>query len=122
MIIPKYNEPRVAGIVRFERSVYTSGSGTCGSSERVGDVIISIDEGVHAGSNKGCIDGRVGRRDVTEEEISVLMEESMCESLCQVVRDIEFVLMRSSSIKSLSTHLQIEKYLISKCLVQVVGF
>ena len=88
MIIPKYDEPRVAGTVRFEQSVYTSGSGTCGSSERVGDVIISIDEGVRAGSNKGCIDGRVGQRDVTEEEIGVLMEESMCESLRQVVGDM----------------------------------
>jgi hypothetical protein len=78
MIIPKYDEPRIAGIVcfGFEWSLYAGGGGACGSSERVRDVIINIDECVCVGSDKGCIDGRVGRRYVAKEEIGVPMEES----------------------------------------------
>ena len=74
MIIPKYNEPRIA----------------CGSSEGVRDVIIDIDECVRVGSDNGCIDRRVGRRDVAKEEISMSMEESTCESFCEMVREVEF--------------------------------
>ncbi len=90
MIIPKYDEPRVTGIVRFDWGMYAGGGGTRGSSEGVRDIVVDTDEGVHVGSNKGCIYRRVGRRDVAKEEIGVLMEESTCESLCEVVRDIEF--------------------------------
>jgi hypothetical protein len=91
MIIPKYDEPRVAGIVRFDRSMYAGGGGTCGRSEGVRDIVINIDESVRVGSDKGCIYGRVGRRDVAKEETGVPMEEtSTCESLCEVVRDVEF--------------------------------
>ena len=90
MIIPKYHEPRVAGIVRFERSMYAGGGGTCGNSEGVRDIVIDIDESVHVGSDKGCIYGRVGWRDMAKEEIGVPMEESTCESLCEVIRDVEF--------------------------------
>ena len=123
MIIPKYDEPRIAGVVCFEWSVYVGGGGACGSSEGVKNIIIDIDECVRIGSDNGCIDRRVGRRDVAKEEISVLMEESTCESFCEVVREVlSFVSMRSSSSRSLSTHSQMEKYLISICLVQGVGF
>ena len=92
MIIPKYDEPWIAGIVCFEWSVYAGGGGACGSSERVRDrdVIIYIEECVRVLSNKSYIGGRVGRRDVAKEEISMPMEESTCESLCEVVRDVEF--------------------------------
>ena len=90
MIIPKYDEPRVAGIVRFDRSMYAGGGGTCGSSEGVRDIVVNIDESVCAGSDKGRIYGIVGRRDVAKEEIGVPMEESTCESLCEVIRDVEF--------------------------------
>ena len=91
MIIPKYDEPWIAGIVCFEWSVYyAGGGGACGSSEGVRDIIIDIDECVRIGSDNGCIDGRVGRRDVAKEEISVPMEESTCESFCEVVREVEF--------------------------------
>ena len=76
MIIPKCDEPRIAGIVCFEWSVYAGGGGACGSSERVRDVIIYIDECVRVRSDKSCIDGRVGRRDVAKDEIGMPMEES----------------------------------------------
>jgi hypothetical protein len=69
--------------------VYVGGGSACGSSEGVRDVIIDIDECVCIGSDNGCIDWRVGRRDVAKEEISVLMEESTCESFCEVVREVE---------------------------------
>ena len=88
MIVPKYDKPRIAGIVCFEWSVYAGGGG-CGSSEGVRDAIIGIDECVRIGSDNGCIDRRVGRRDVAKEEISVSMEESTCESFCEVVREVE---------------------------------
>ena len=90
MIIPKYNEPRVAGIVCFDRSMYAGGGSTCESSEGVRDIVVDIDESFHVGSNKGPIYGRVGQRDVAKEKIGVPMEESTCESLCEVVRDVEF--------------------------------
>ena len=48
--------------------------GACWSSEGVMDVIIDIDECVRVGSDNGCIDGRVGRRDMAKEEISMPME------------------------------------------------
>ena len=90
MIIPKYDEPRIASIICLKRSMYAGGGGACGSSERVGDLIVYIDECVRVGSDNGCIDRRVGRRDVAKEEISVPMEESTCESFCEVVREVEF--------------------------------
>jgi len=89
MIIPKYGEPRIAGVVCFEWSMYAGGGGACGSSEGVRDIIIDIDECVRIGSDNGCIDRRVGRRDVANEEISVSMEESTCESFCEVVREVK---------------------------------
>ena len=90
MIIPKYDEPRVAGIVRSERRIDAGGGGTCGSCEGVRDIIVNIDESIRVGSDKGRINGRVGRRDVAKEEIGVPMEESTCESLCEVIRDVDF--------------------------------
>ena len=63
---------------------------TCGSSEGVRDIVVNIDESVRVGSNKGRIHRGVGGRDVAKEEIGVPMEESTCESLCEVVRDVEF--------------------------------
>ena len=89
MIIPKYNEPRIAGIVCFDLSMNVGG-GACGSSEGVRDLIIDIDECVRVESDNGCIDRSVGRRDVAKEEISVSMEESTCESFCEVVREVDF--------------------------------
>jgi hypothetical protein len=76
MIVPKYDKPRIAGIVCFEWSVYAGSGGACGSSERVGDLIVYIDECVRVGSDNSCIYGRVGRRDVAKNEIGVPMEES----------------------------------------------
>ena len=70
--------------------MYAGGGSACGSSEGVRDVIIDIDECVHIGSDNGCIDRRVGRRDVAKEEISVSMEESTGESFREVVRHIYF--------------------------------
>ena len=70
--------------------MYAGSGSACGSSEGVRDVIIDIDECVRIGSDNGCIDRRVGRRDVAKEEISVSMEESTCESFCEVVREVEF--------------------------------
>ena len=70
--------------------MYTGGGGgTCGSSEGVRNIIIYIDESVRIGSDEGCIDRRVGRRDVAKEEIGMSMEENRCESLCEVIRDVE---------------------------------
>jgi hypothetical protein len=76
MIIPKYDEPRIAGIVCFEWSVYAGSGGACGSSERAGDIIVYIDECVRVRSDNSCIYGRVGWRDVAKDEIGVPMEES----------------------------------------------
>jgi hypothetical protein len=92
MIIPKYNEPRIAGVVcfEFEWSVYAGGGSACGSSEGVRDIIIDIDECVRVGSDYGSINRGVGWRDVAKVEISVSMEESTFESFCEVVREIEF--------------------------------
>ena len=90
MIMPKYDEPGAACVVVAERCVDTSGSGASRSSEGVWDIIINIDEGVRVGSEKGCVDGRIGRRYVAEEEISMSMEESTRESFCEMVRHINF--------------------------------
>ncbi len=76
MIIPKYNEPRIASIICLKRSVYAGGGGACGSSERIWYVVINIDECVRVGSDSSCVDGRIDRRDVAKEEIGMLMEES----------------------------------------------
>ncbi len=123
MIIPKYDEPRIASVVCFEWSVYAGGGGACGISEGVRDIIIDIDECVHVGSNYGSINRGVGWRDVAKVEISMSMEESRCESLfVRWSERLSFVSMRLSSMKSLSTHSQMEKYLISICLVRGVGF
>jgi len=124
MIIPKYDEPWIAGIVCFEWSVYyAGGGGACGSSEGVRDVVIDVVECVRVGPDNGCIDGRVGRRDVAKEEISVpRWKRARVSPFVRWSERLSFVSMRSSSIKSLSTHSQMEKYLISICLVQGVGF
>jgi len=74
MIIPKYDEPRIASIICLKRSMYAGGGGACGSSERIRYVIINIDECVGVGSYSSCVDGGVGRRDVAKEEIGVSME------------------------------------------------
>ena len=76
MIIPKYDEPMIAGIICFERSVYAGSGGACGSSERARDVIIYIDECVRVRPDNSCIYGGVGRRDVAKDEIGMPMEES----------------------------------------------
>ena len=65
--------------------MYAGGGGACGSSEGVRDVIIDIDVCVRVGSDNCCIDRRVGRRDVAKEKISMSMEESTCESFCEMV-------------------------------------
>ena len=41
---------------------------------KVSGTYIDIDECVRVGSNNGCIDRRVGRRDIAKEEISMPME------------------------------------------------
>ena len=74
MIIPKYDEPRIASIICLKRSMYAGGGGACGISERIRYVIINIDECVSVGSDSSCVDGRVGRRDVAKEEIGMSME------------------------------------------------
>jgi hypothetical protein len=76
MIIPKYDEPRIASIICLKRSVYAGGGGACGSSERIRYVVINIDECVRVGSDSSCVDGRIDRRDVAKEEIGMSMEES----------------------------------------------
>ena len=103
MIIPKYDEPRIASIVCFEWSVYVGGGSACGSSERVRGIIIDIDECVRVGSDNGCIDGRVGRRDVAKEEISVPRWKRACVSpFVRWSERLSFVSIRSSSINSLT--------------------
>jgi hypothetical protein len=56
--------------------VYAGSGGTCGSSERVRDLIIYTDECVRVRPDNSCIYGGVGRRDVAKDEIGMPMEES----------------------------------------------